>query len=105
MLAFMDTLWLFACRDNGVAAIEALMKRKGRFDYIVLETAGLADPGDLPLLLFSFDTLFSFNFPRAASLPHPLIPFSFPMTSSNVCIQRLVLSHISHQCIYIYIYY
>ncbi len=32
-------------RDNGVKAIENLMKKKGKFDYILLETTGLADPG------------------------------------------------------------
>lgn len=32
-------------RDNGVKAIENLMKQRGRFDYILLETTGLADPG------------------------------------------------------------
>jgi G3E family GTPase len=32
-------------RDNGVKAIEDLMKKRGRFDYILLETTGLADPG------------------------------------------------------------
>ena len=32
-------------KDSGVAAIENLMKRKGAFDYILLETTGLADPG------------------------------------------------------------
>ena len=32
-------------KDTGVAAIEKLMKRKGAFDYILLETTGLADPG------------------------------------------------------------
>lgn len=34
-------------RDNGVKAIENLMKKKGKFDYILLETTGLADPGNL----------------------------------------------------------
>ena len=33
-------------RDNGVRAIENLMKKKGKFDYILLETTGLADPGN-----------------------------------------------------------
>ena len=33
-------------KDMGVAAIEKLMKRKGAFDYILLETTGLADPGE-----------------------------------------------------------
>lgn len=32
-------------RDNGVKAIENLMKQRGKFDYILLETTGLADPG------------------------------------------------------------
>ncbi|TFY78102.1 hypothetical protein EWM64_g5911 [Hericium alpestre] len=32
-------------KDSGVAAIEKLMERKGAFDYILLETTGLADPG------------------------------------------------------------
>ena len=33
------------CRDNGVKAIENLMTKRGKFDYILLETTGLADPG------------------------------------------------------------
>lgn len=32
-------------KDAGIAAIEKLMERRGAFDYIVLETTGLADPG------------------------------------------------------------
>lgn len=36
---------LFFCRDNGLKAIENLMEKKGKFDYILLETTGLADPG------------------------------------------------------------
>ena len=31
-------------KDNGVRAIENLMVRSGSFDYILLETTGLADP-------------------------------------------------------------
>ena len=31
-------------KDNGVKAIENLMEKKGKFDYILLETTGLADP-------------------------------------------------------------
>ena len=31
----------------GIAAIEKLMKRKGAFDHILLETTGLADPGKI----------------------------------------------------------
>ncbi|XP_077004462.1 putative COBW domain-containing protein 7 isoform X3 [Tamandua tetradactyla] len=32
-------------RDSGLRAIENLMQKKGKFDYILLETTGLADPG------------------------------------------------------------
>jgi G3E family GTPase len=32
-------------KDSGAAAIEKLMQKRGRFDYILLETTGLADPG------------------------------------------------------------
>ncbi|KAF2718634.1 cobW-domain-containing protein [Polychaeton citri CBS 116435] len=34
-------------KDQGVNAIESLMDREGSFDYILLETTGLADPGNL----------------------------------------------------------
>ncbi|KNC87624.1 hypothetical protein SARC_00255 [Sphaeroforma arctica JP610] len=34
-------------KDNGVKAIENLMLKKGKFDYILLETTGLADPGPI----------------------------------------------------------
>lgn len=37
----------FFFRDNGVKAIENLMKKRGKFDYILLETTGLADPGPI----------------------------------------------------------
>ena len=41
--------YMMSCyhRDVGVKAIENLMKKKGRkFDYVLLETTGLADPGE-----------------------------------------------------------
>lgn len=34
-------------KDNGIKAIENLMTKRGKFDYILLETTGLADPGNL----------------------------------------------------------
>eukprot|EP01134_Creolimax_fragrantissima_P000454 CFRG0454T1 len=34
-------------KDVGVKAIENLMLKKGKFDYILLETTGLADPGPI----------------------------------------------------------
>ncbi|KAI8814015.1 COBW domain-containing protein 1 [Cladochytrium replicatum] len=34
-------------KDNGVKAIENLMKQRGKFDYILLETTGLADPAPI----------------------------------------------------------
>lgn len=39
-------------RDTGVTAIESLMERRGAFDYILLETTGLADPGNLAPLFW-----------------------------------------------------
>lgn len=39
-------------RDTGVAAIESLMERRGTFDYILLETTGLADPGNIAPLFW-----------------------------------------------------
>ncbi|KAK4705597.1 hypothetical protein P7C70_g608, partial [Phenoliferia sp. Uapishka_3] len=34
-------------RDTGMLAIQSLMEKKGRFDQIILETTGLADPGPI----------------------------------------------------------
>ncbi|KAJ5907691.1 hypothetical protein N7495_000373 [Penicillium taxi] len=34
-------------KDSGVMALESLMERRGNFDYILLETTGLADPGNI----------------------------------------------------------
>ncbi|KAK2722259.1 hypothetical protein QYM36_002705 [Artemia franciscana] len=34
-------------KDSGVAAIESLMKKRGKFDYILIETSGIADPGPI----------------------------------------------------------
>ncbi|PQE15416.1 putative dopamine-responsive protein [Rutstroemia sp. NJR-2017a BVV2] len=39
-------------RDTGVNAIEQLMEKRGFFDYILLETTGLADPGNLAPLFW-----------------------------------------------------
>ena len=44
-------------KDSGVAAIEQLMERRGRFDYILLETTGLADPGNLAPVFWLDDGL------------------------------------------------
>lgn len=44
-------------RDSGVNAIENLMEKKGAFDYILLETTGLADPGNLAPLFWVDDGL------------------------------------------------
>lgn len=46
-----------AKRDTGVNAIESLMEKKGAFDYILLETTGLADPGNLAPLFWMDDGL------------------------------------------------
>ncbi|KAI5474990.1 hypothetical protein MNV49_002113 [Pseudohyphozyma bogoriensis] len=34
-------------RDTGMLAIQSLMQKKGRFDQIILETTGLADPAPI----------------------------------------------------------
>ncbi|KAI9839278.1 MAG: hypothetical protein M1819_003273 [Sarea resinae] len=39
-------------KDSGVNAIESLMERSGTFDYILLETTGLADPGNIAPLFW-----------------------------------------------------
>lgn len=44
-------------RDTGVNAIESLMEKKGAFDYILLETTGLADPGNIAPLFWVDDGL------------------------------------------------
>lgn len=47
----------YSGRDSGVAAIESLISRRGTFDYIILETSGLADPGNLAPLFWVDDGL------------------------------------------------
>ncbi|KAF2637623.1 cobW-domain-containing protein [Massarina eburnea CBS 473.64] len=44
-------------KDIGVAAIENLMEHQGNFDYILLETTGLADPGNIAPLFWLDDGL------------------------------------------------
>ncbi|KAF2785682.1 cobW-domain-containing protein [Melanomma pulvis-pyrius CBS 109.77] len=44
-------------KDVGVAAIENLMEQRGGFDYILLETTGLADPGNIAPLFWLDDGL------------------------------------------------
>ncbi|CAD5112271.1 DgyrCDS1500 [Dimorphilus gyrociliatus] len=46
-------------KDVGVKAIENLMKKKGKFDYILLETTGLADPGPIASMFWLDDELCS----------------------------------------------
>jgi G3E family GTPase len=48
---------LTSIRDAGVNAIESLMEKQGTFDYILLETTGLADPGNLAPLFWVDDGL------------------------------------------------
>lgn len=48
---------LIAPRDIGVTAIETLMKKSGAFDYILLETTGLADPGNIAPLFWMDEEL------------------------------------------------
>ena len=41
----------------GVKAIENLMQKKGKFDYILLETTGLADPDPIAAMFWLDDDL------------------------------------------------
>lgn len=43
--------------DTGAVAIEKLMTKRGNFDYILLETTGLADPGNIAPLFWLDDGL------------------------------------------------
>ena len=44
-------------RDSGVKAIENLIKRNSLFDYVLLETTGLADPGPIASLFWLDEAL------------------------------------------------
>ncbi|KAL3312404.1 COBW domain-containing protein 1 [Cichlidogyrus casuarinus] len=44
-------------KDASVAAIEKMVQRKGHFDYILLETTGLADPGPIASMFWLDDSL------------------------------------------------
>ncbi|KAI9732639.1 MAG: hypothetical protein M1834_003975 [Cirrosporium novae-zelandiae] len=44
-------------KDSGVNAIESLMEKRGAFDYILLETTGLADPGNIAPIFWVDDGL------------------------------------------------
>ncbi|KAJ2836832.1 COBW domain-containing protein 1 [Coemansia erecta] len=44
-------------KDKGLKAIESLMAQKGKFDYILLETTGLADPGQVASMLWTNEEL------------------------------------------------
>lgn len=46
-------------KDSGVIAIEKLMEKKGKFDYILLETTGIADPGPIANMFWLDDALAS----------------------------------------------
>jgi G3E family GTPase len=44
-------------KDDLVASIESLMQRKDRFDYILIETTGMADPGKVASIFWLDDEL------------------------------------------------
>lgn len=96
-------------RDSGINAIESLMKRKGAFDYILLETTGLADPGNLvPIfwvdeglgssvyldgivtLVDAKNILHCLDAPKAETHPNNEVPGSY---DSSVTIAHLQISY------------
>ncbi|CAA20480.1 COBW domain-containing protein C15D4.05 [Schizosaccharomyces pombe] len=44
-------------KDNGIKALEKIMRQKGRFDNIVIETTGIANPGPLAQTFWLDDAL------------------------------------------------
>ncbi|CAH8491593.1 unnamed protein product [Dicrocoelium dendriticum] len=46
-------------KDPGVKAIENLMQKRGDFDYILIETTGLADPGPIASIFWLDESLCS----------------------------------------------
>lgn len=46
-------------KDDGVAAIERLVKKKANFDHIILETSGLADPAPIAKMFWMDDSIAS----------------------------------------------
>ncbi|XP_025109920.1 COBW domain-containing protein 1-like [Pomacea canaliculata] len=46
-------------KDSGVKALENLMSKRGKFDYILLETTGLADPGPIASMFWLDEELCS----------------------------------------------
>jgi G3E family GTPase len=44
-------------KDSGVIAIENLLNHRGRFDYILLETTGVADPGPIATMFWLDEAL------------------------------------------------
>ena len=46
ILEFSNGCLCCSIKNSGVAAIERLLQLKGAYDYILLETTGLADPGE-----------------------------------------------------------
>ncbi|KAJ3031883.1 UNVERIFIED_CONTAM: COBW domain-containing protein 1 [Siphonaria sp. JEL0065] len=58
LLLIKTKVHLYHCdRDAGVKAIESLMKKRGKFDYILLETTGLADPGPIAEMFWLDDAV------------------------------------------------
>jgi G3E family GTPase len=71
-------------RDTGLLAILALMEKKGRFDQIVLETTGLADPGPIIQAFWNEPALQIGAFLSFSLLPSPkalFLIFYPPQTS------------------------
>ncbi|PVU97390.1 hypothetical protein BB561_000605 [Smittium simulii] len=44
-------------KDKGIKALESLMEKRGCFDYILLETTGVADPGQIASMLWTNEEL------------------------------------------------
>lgn len=61
-------------------AIENLMEKKGKFDYILLETTGLADPGPIAAMFWLDDELGSDIYLDGK---HTVMYYIIPYTRNN----------------------
>jgi G3E family GTPase len=64
ILEFSNGCLCCSIKNSGVAAIERLLQLKGAYDYILLETTGLADPGES-----SMSCNYHVNFTNARQAP------------------------------------
>ncbi|KAI8615552.1 CobW/HypB/UreG, nucleotide-binding domain-containing protein [Chytriomyces sp. MP71] len=86
-------------KDAGVKALESLMKKRGKFDYILLETTGLADPGPIAEMFWLDDAvqseIYLDGIVTLIDAKHALADLRAPSRADagiNECIKQIALS-------------